>query len=125
MVNDALKSLYRQIPTFQCRKGCTDCCGPVPFSEAEADQIEIKRKAKPGSIDCPYSKGGRCEIYDKRPFMCRLFGASHEKALKCPHGCGPLFPLTSEATKELTWKYISIMEGEKRYGKRKGKIQKS
>lgn len=44
----------------------------------------------PGVTDklvCTHLKGGRCSIYEHRPLICRLFGATTD--LRCGHGCRP------------------------------------
>jgi hypothetical protein len=102
-----IQALYRQIPGFTCNPGCTDCCGPVPWAKSEWDNIGDKRKAT--SIDCPYSLNGVCDCYDARPFICRIFGASSDTMLACPHGCKPDLPLTKAASDELSAKYFKLM----------------
>ena len=57
---------------------------------------------------CPYSVGGNCGIYDRRPFICRLFGMSEDPGLQCPHGCRPDHPLSQEETNELFDAYRAI-----------------
>jgi hypothetical protein len=103
-----LNHLYTQIPAFECKPGCTDCCGPVPFSRTEWQIITDKRKGT--SIDCPYSMTGKCDIYAQRPFMCRIFGTSDDPRLKCPHGCKPLTPLSSDEAKILTDQYLNLFD---------------
>ena len=83
-----LEIIYNQIPKFKCIPGCTDCCGPVPFSKTEWDQIDDKRVWN--VLKCPYANDG-CDIYEHRPLMCRLFGTT--AILECPHGCRPPFLL--------------------------------
>ena len=77
-----IKYLRKQIPAFKCKEGCTDCCGPVPFSKWEWAQIKDQRLAK--GITCPYASGAGCEIYEDKPIICRLMGTVPK--LKCPHG---------------------------------------
>lgn len=101
-----LRKLYKQIPAFECREGCTDCCGIVPFTGLELSQAKDVRKAT--GIHCPYAVGGRCEIYENRPMICRLFGASEEKRLQCPHGCRPETQLTKAQTDDLMQAYFAI-----------------
>lgn len=103
-----LRQLYKEIPSFSCLLGCTGCCGPIPFTSSEWSRVRDKKKAS--GIDCPYSLQGRCDIYDERPFICRLFGASED--LKCPRGCRPDKPLSVEKTRQLMRKYRKISETE-------------
>jgi uncharacterized protein len=135
----ALRKLYDQIPTFKCLAGCSDCCGPVVGTEQEREQapflhswddtqslIDVLQKggasqelaAGPllanimnGCNGCPYvvENGGGCAIYSDRPFLCRLFGASEEKWMTCPHGCGPEKKLSVEQTRKLYHQYLKLM----------------
>lgn len=96
-----IQRLYRDIPAFKCVQGCTDCCGPVPFAKSEWNAVKDKRVAS--GITCPYAVNGRCEIYDQRPLICRLFGAVDHPIMTCPKGCGPGKKLkNSEARKMIT-----------------------
>lgn len=67
-----IKYLRKQIPSFECKPDCTDCCGPVPFSKWEWEQIKDKRKTI--TLNCPYASENGCETYEQRPILCRLFG---------------------------------------------------
>jgi hypothetical protein len=97
-----LDSFYSQIPSFKCKPGCTDCCGPVPFSKEEWNRVADKRKAT--SIDCPYANQG-CDIYANRPLICRMFGAGDHPLLACPHGCGPEKKLSASECKKMIHQY--------------------
>jgi hypothetical protein len=107
-VSSKLQALYQAIPTFTCRPGCNDCCGPVPFAKEEWKEVKIKRQGQPNCITCAYSENGGCSIYEARPFMCRLFGASEVPSLVCEHGCGPEKPLSVKQTQILTDRYRKI-----------------
>jgi hypothetical protein len=100
--------LYKRIPAFRCKPGCSACCGPVPFSRTERGRIPDKRTAV--GIDCPYSGPRGCAIYEKRPFMCRLFGAA--ASLPCPFGCRPDRMLSAEEADDLTRRYVELMDAE-------------
>lgn len=108
-VREAHERLYERIPAFQCKPGCTDCCGPVPFSRWEWGRVLDKRKGDPRTWDCPYAVRGRCEIYEKRPLICRLFGAVDTELLRCPHGCGPERKLSTKEADEIINEYLKIM----------------
>lgn len=104
-----IEKLYENIPAFECIPGCTDCCGPVPFARSEWDRIEDKKK--PTGLSCPYAvKGQGCSIYKDRPFMCRLFGATSDPQLTCPHGRRPAHPLSPQVAALLTGRYINLMD---------------
>jgi hypothetical protein len=82
---DKYHELYDRIPVFECKPGCADCCGPVPFGKSEYAKIPEPVLAE--GIGCPYIGDGGCSIYEVRPFLCRIYGTVED--LKCPHGCGP------------------------------------
>lgn len=102
---------YSVIPTFRCRPGCHDCCGPVPWSRAEHRAItawlrargQVERKAT--SLRCPYIEKGGCAIYEVRPFLCRLYGTVPK--LSCPHGCRPALMLPASAEDALVEGYLA------------------
>jgi Fe-S-cluster containining protein len=102
-----LERLYAEIPYMECKEGCHDCCGIVPFSKEEWEAVEPKLKAT--DIHCPYISDEGCAIYENRPFMCRLFGTSKEKRMICPHGCRSLKLLTVRKTRRLVKKYQQKM----------------
>ncbi|MFW6179744.1 MAG: YkgJ family cysteine cluster protein [Desulfohalobiaceae bacterium] len=104
-----LQRLYDRIPSFRCMPGCTDCCGPVPFSRLEWQRVLDKRTGD-ASLTCPYARGGQCEIYDQRPFICRLMGATSDPKLKCPRGCGPNKPLSARQAHRLTIRYYKLLQ---------------
>lgn len=99
------QELYSKIPKFECKEGCADCCGPVPFSKWEWDQVEDKRKGT--GLNCPYAVNGRCDIYEKRPLVCRLYGTI--KRLKCPHGFRPEAFLSKKAENKIAIAYMRLM----------------
>ena len=121
-----LSKLYAKIPEVKgCQKGCSDCCGPVPMSSAEAGKVrhllrpevyivgDFVTPTKPNCMDCAYSTPKGCSIYADRPFMCRLFGSSVESPLlKCPHGARPDKPLSAHAADKLSAQYIEMMRRE-------------
>lgn len=103
--------LYSKIPSFGCKPGCTDCCGPIMFSKWEWDQVNDKRQVTLKDIKtltCPYAVKGKCEIYGQRPLICRLFGAVDTPHLTCPHGCRPLWQITEEQGQEIMNDYLKM-----------------
>lgn len=101
-----IKYLRKQIPNFECKPGCTDCCGPVPFSRWEWAQVKDQRISD--GIECPYATKEGCEIYEQRPILCRLMGAVPR--LECPHGCGPKKMLPGKKEIEIMRKYAEVMD---------------
>ena len=100
---DILK-LREMIPTFECIEGCTDCCGIVPFTPFEWNNILVHKTHT--DFNCPYITGDgcHCSIYDDRPIICRLFGTV--KRLSCPHGRKPEVMLTPKQEKEILDIYL-------------------
>lgn len=103
-----IRRLRTLIPTFTCVQGCSDCCGPIPFSRWEWDRVTDKRKAT--CLDCPYSTPHGCAIYEERPMMCRLFGAVDDPMLRCPHGCAPEKPLSADEGRRIANEYARLVE---------------
>lgn len=98
-----IDGLLSGLPTFECKEGCFDCCGPVELSRLEymrcvqasgrtAEDIkqQMQNNLKQGIYACPLlnAETGRCTVYDVRPAICRLFGAVKGELL-CPHGYAP------------------------------------
>ncbi len=117
-----LRMIYREIPTSSpCKPGCSDCCGPVPWSSAELARVqsEIPITAERIALDhmtvlmdpqtgsCPFvAEGGGCKVYERRPFICRLFSSSVESPmLRCPHGACPACPMSAAKASALTKRY--------------------
>lgn len=109
-VEDVLQDLYKKIPSFKCNEGCVDCCGIVPWAGIEWEKVKDKREHT--MTTCPYAVNGKgCEIYENRPFVCRMFGT--EDRVPCPHHYRPDQLLTDEKAKELiaTYKKIIMITG--------------
>ena len=118
MTDRAHRMIYREIPvTPGCKIGCNDCCGPVPWSANELSQVTMPITAvkiavgsktvwmDPATEMCPMLGPKGCTVYDRRPFMCRLFAAADVSRLKCPHGCNALKPLSARKASALTTAY--------------------
>jgi Fe-S-cluster containining protein len=81
----------KRIPSFTCKPGCHDCCGPVTASSEEMSRLPVKSDAEHetalANLSCPHLGKNGCEVYDERPLICRLFGTTPR--LACPEGKGP------------------------------------
>lgn len=99
------------VPQFKCLDGCHDCCGPVVMSRLEWLRIirrvgrsekdlqkEATNRIEAGNFECIFLGESGCNIYDIRPAVCRVFGASEHRRLTCPHGAKPEKPLTAKET---------------------------
>ena len=104
-----IEQLRKQIPSFDCIPGCTDCCGPIPWSACEWEEVPVKRK--PDGVGCPYITRHGCKIYEYRPILCRLFGTVER--MKCPHGCRPLAMISQVQELDMMDKYIRLLKKER------------
>lgn len=86
--------------TFECRKNCGLCCGPVPIKteiyekhkDKAADHhltdigghvIALKHHNGAPTAECAFlGEDKKCLIYEDRPALCRIFGCTD--ALPCP-----------------------------------------
>ena len=112
--SDTLAALYAGIPTFRCRAGCHDCCGPVPVTPLEAKRLGIPgepmTRTKPGTMTCEFvGPLGECTVYEKRPYICRMFGATVDMRLHCHHGCRPVGQLSMPETDRRSHAYMALM----------------
>ena len=77
------------LPPMACESNCGDCCGIAPATEAEYRKVLHVAKAKGitpkrQGLKCPFFQEGTCQVYDARPFACRLFG--HVDRMVCTRG---------------------------------------
>ncbi len=106
-----LGHVYSQIPPVDCKGRCLDSCGPISMSRQEearllAHGVEIPSMAEAmAALErgedyyCPALIDGRCSVYDDRPTICRLWGAT--ESMRCPYGCTPDDALTQEESYQL------------------------
>lgn len=110
------KQAITGIPTFECIKGCSDCCGAVPWTDAEFSRVAGRKELDNARLDvgfpghvitstasgkCPFSSSDGCAVYADRPLVCRMFGAVDDPMLTCPHGCRPPTQLGGKAAARL------------------------
>lgn len=89
---DRHRALYREIPAMRCVEGCHRCCGAAPVSPWEARRLGLAEDAvltptHPGTTTCAFLVEGRCTVYARRPFACRLYGTT--PAVPCEAGASP------------------------------------
>lgn len=99
----ALRDLWDQIPSVECKGLCAESCGPIPCSSLERRLIEEragKSLQADGKLRCTMLKDGHCSVYSIRPMICRIWGAVEK--LKCPHGCRPERFLSDREAHRLT-----------------------
>jgi hypothetical protein len=102
-------ALYAAVPSFDCEAGCTACCGMVPMTRWEWDQVEDRRAAGGDCRTCPYAAEGSCAIHADRPLLCRLFGAVDHPAMRCPKGRGPARMLSAQDAAGLMHAYQQLL----------------
>ena len=106
-----LQEIWSSIPTVDCKGLCQDSCGPIAMSNAEDARIRARGFDIPSMADalaalgrgedyyCPALVDGSCAVYEDRPTICRLWGAT--RSMPCPHGCTPAAALSQEESHEL------------------------
>ncbi|HUX89430.1 MAG TPA: YkgJ family cysteine cluster protein [Gallionellaceae bacterium] len=105
MTNNYAKIRFfrKQIPSFPCKAGCHDCCGPVTASSEEMANLPVKsiaeHEAALAELSCPHLGKNGCEVYDDRPLICRLFGTTPR--LPCPNGKRPEVMIDAEIEQQI------------------------
>src|SRR5215469_7714608 len=100
------------VPDVGCQGLCQAYCGPVSASALERRRLKVRhglhlhgmdedlvRALLTDGVMCPALKEGRCTVYEDRPLICRLWGAT--ESLPCPHGCRPEKMLTNDEASAL------------------------
>ena len=120
MIHRRLTSWHRQIPVMTCEPGCRDCCEGDARAMLLTEWREIRHPGKyargPALTACPFLGESGCEIYARRPLICRLFGtvAPDDPALveldgtfpiSCPRGHCPEAPLPLAAALRMQVEY--------------------
>ncbi len=96
-----LLSLYNRIPATTGCKQCGGCCGTVAMLESEYKAAWAWAKQygytpNPNPLDCIFlhPKKQKCQVYQVRPFMCRIYGTiTHTRkgyCVACENGCKPM-----------------------------------
>lgn len=107
----SLADVYARIPDVGCKGLCKESCGPIAMSNDEDDRLRGLGVTIPSMVDavaaidhgdeyyCPALRDGRCSVYDDRPTICRLWGAT--TSMPCSHGCTPQNALSQQESFEL------------------------
>lgn len=70
---------------------------------------EVTKRIEAGNLQCVFlDDANKCSIYDIRPAVCRIFGASEHHRLTCPHGARPERLMTVKETDALMDKVDSL-----------------
>ncbi|MGI6744361.1 MAG: YkgJ family cysteine cluster protein [Eubacteriales bacterium] len=100
-----IQRLYDRIPKTRCKSGCFRCCiNYVQMAKEERERM--------GGYEwngrCPHlTSDGKCGVYDARPLVCRIYGAS--ELLLCLD-CECAEPLGEDETKSLLREYLREAE---------------
>lgn len=97
-IDAQLVDLYSQVPEIpDCDGSCWISCGPIEMSDRERQRLrEAGYRITPGEqarlqADTYWCEAltseKRCAVYELRPLVCRLWGAT--EGMKCPRGCVP------------------------------------
>lgn len=109
------RRLYAEVPEVNCKGLCQAQCSAPPAQPAELvaiGRVDARERVARPRHECPHlSTAGRCEVYAVRPLTCRLFGATFDPRLVCPHGCRAAHPLTREASARLVQRAYDLSPG--------------
>jgi Fe-S-cluster containining protein len=97
-----LPEIYAALPTINCRGACHGGCSAILVPPAEAQHMRSKGIEPPRTEigNCAHlSPAKRCNIYQNRPMICRLFGIV--PLMACPFGCSPERHLTEAEEKHV------------------------
>lgn len=119
MANKAarLAEIYAQIPSIPgCTGYCWRSCGPIdqlglmtPYEHTRLRDAPRIENAEPS--DCTLlTPDRRCSVYERRPFICRLWGTV--PSMRCPRGCVPERWLTDEEGAALHKQVIALSGAE-------------
>ena len=100
-----IQSLYLRIPGSRCKDGCFECCtNSVQFAKEEAERAG---EYKYNGI-CPFlDENKKCGVYENRPLVCRIYGAS--EIMVC-EDCEPESWLNEEETRAIIKEYARIKD---------------
>lgn len=109
----ALNVLYEWVPSVACKGLCHYVCTTVDAGPRERQRIADAGVTLPLFVvdgehghTCPALVDGRCSVYDVRPMICRLWGAS--SVMPCPHGCEPDGDLSPGQVLELIGRALNV-----------------
>jgi len=100
---EIIARLRENIPTFECKEGCHDCCGPVTTSSEEMSRLPVKTDAEHDAalkdFNCVHLGPKGCTVYGERPLICRLFGTTPK--MPCPNDRAPEIMVDEQIEKEV------------------------
>lgn len=101
-----LAELYALVPEIpDCKRTCWRSCGPVvqlgilsPYELSRLHDVERTERDDPSTCEL-LTEDNLCRAYERRPFICRLWGTVPRMA--CPEGCQPERWLTDAEAMDL------------------------
>lgn len=107
-----LNNLYSEVPSIKCKGLCAAIsCTELALSIDEVRNLH-KDSGKPVKLEngqCNHLQEGRCQSYDKRPVICRLWGVT--ESMRCPHGCEAEKILSDGEAKDLIRRVFKLSDG--------------
>ena len=100
---EILRELYAFIPSSKCVDGCHACCHDLIQMSAE-ERDNMGGYEFTGS--CIHLVDGHCDVYERRPLVCRLYGSS--ELLRCGD-CESEGMLSEAGTKKILLLYKEII----------------
>ena len=98
-----IQKLYLRIPKSDCKDGCFECCtNIVQFAKEEAERAG---EYEYDGVCSFLSDNKKCGVYENRPLVCRIYGAS--ETMRC-EDCVPERYLTGEETRDIIREYAKI-----------------
>lgn len=94
---------------------CIGKCASIACTELALSIDEVKNLAKvgkPPKIEnglCNHLKEGKCQSYDQRPVLCRLWGAV--ESMRCPYGCEAERIMTDGEARDLIRQVFKLSDG--------------
>jgi len=94
ILGETINIIYDKIPKVKCQGHCHPFCSAIAMEPIEKELIEEKHGSFPdgyefldGGVRCgSLTSDNKCSIYDKRPLICRLYGAT-KTMMSCPLNC--------------------------------------
>ncbi len=109
-----LDQVYSVIPTLNCQGKCYESCGIIPLFPVEVEDMKSRGLTPPmhqvpGGQCKALTAEQRCSIYDRRPYICRIWGVTQK--LACPFGCKPRRYLSDRECQNLAVALNRLSEG--------------
>lgn len=106
-----IRKIWDTIPSARCKGLCQESCGPIFASDIERRilaehgitipeySLEALFTGLATHRACPALVDGACSVYEVRPTVCRLWGATDD--MPCEFGCSPVFRLSAASGRRL------------------------